>query len=68
MNVRRGRKMGSGLYSGLGENKKLEEKKGEIRNGGRVAANPGGQLVLRGGRCSFFLTMQCFNDAMFCNS
>ena len=46
MNVRRGRKMGSGLYSGLGENKNLEEKKGEIRNGGRVAANPGGQLVL----------------------
>ena len=45
MNVRCGRKMGSGLYSGLGENKK-EEKKGEIRNGGRVAANPGGRLVL----------------------
>ena len=45
MNVRCGRKMGSGLYSGLGENKK-GEKKDEIRNGGRVAANPGGQLVL----------------------
>ena len=22
----------------------------------------------RGGRCSFFLTMRCFNDAMFWNS
>ena len=23
------------------------------------------QSAIRGGRCSFFLTMQCFNDAMF---
>ena len=25
-------------------------------------------LMARGGRCSVFLTMRCFNDAMFSNS
>ena len=31
--------------------------------GGREEADMG-----RGGRCSVFLTMRCFNDAMFSNS
>ena len=56
----------SSSFGELREDKDLTDVTLACEDGKQVEAHK--VILARGGRCSVFLTMRCFNDAMFSNS